>query len=46
VAATILAIESLVFIGVHVKYRETTSMIMSGVLGLLMALIAYGRMAL
>ena len=45
-AATLLAIESLVFIGVHVKYRETASMILSGVLGLLMAFIAYGRMVL
>lgn len=45
-AATLLAIESLVFIGVHVKYRETTPMILSGVLGLLMAFIAYGRMVL
>ena len=45
-AATVLAIESLVFVGVHVKYREITSMILSGVLGLLMALIAYGRMVL
>lgn len=44
VAATILAIESLVFIGVHVKYRETTSIIMSAVLGLVMAFIACGRM--
>ncbi|MGB7212336.1 MAG: DoxX family protein [Gemmatimonadales bacterium] len=46
VAATILAIESLVFIGVHVKYREMAPIIMSAVLGLLMAFIAYGRMAL
>src|SRR5262245_11264684 len=46
VAATVLAIESLVFIGVHVKYREIGSIIMSGVLGLLMAFIAYGRMVL
>jgi uncharacterized membrane protein YphA (DoxX/SURF4 family) len=46
VAATILAIESLVFIGVHAKYREITPIIMSGVLGLLMAFIAYGRMFL
>ncbi len=44
VAATILAIESLVFIGVHVKYRETTSIVMSAVLGLVMAFVAYGRM--
>ena len=46
VAATALAIESIVFIGVHVKYRETSTIIMSGVLGLLMAFIAYGRMVL
>lgn len=46
VAATVLAIESLVFIGVHVKYHEITSIVMSGVLGLLMAFIAYGRMVL
>lgn len=43
-AAAVLAIESLIFIGVHAKYGETGSMIMSGVLGLLMAFIAYGRM--
>lgn len=46
VAATVLAIESLVFIGVHVKYGEITPIIMSVVLGLLMALVAYGRMVL
>ena len=46
VAATILAIESLVFIGVHVKYGEIAPIIMCGVLGLLMAFIAYGRMVL
>ncbi len=45
-AATFLAIESLVFVGVHVKYREVTPMVLSGVLGLLMAFIAYGRMVL
>lgn len=44
-AAAVLALESLVFIGVHLKYRETTPIIMSGALGLLMALIAYGRFA-
>src|SRR5580698_3591107 len=37
VAATVLAIESLVFIGVHAKYRETTPILMSVGLGLLMA---------
>jgi uncharacterized membrane protein YphA (DoxX/SURF4 family) len=45
-AATVLAIESLVFVWVHVKYREVSPMILSGVLGLLMAFIAYGRLVL
>jgi uncharacterized membrane protein YphA (DoxX/SURF4 family) len=42
-AATILAIEALVFIFVHVKYREMTPIIMSAVLGIVMLFIAYGR---
>ena len=46
VAATVLAIESLVFVGVHAKYREIPPIILSIVLGLLMAFIAYGRMFL
>jgi uncharacterized membrane protein YphA (DoxX/SURF4 family) len=46
VAASVLALESLVFIWVHVKYREVTPIIMSAVLGLVMAFIAYGRMVL
>jgi hypothetical protein len=45
-AATALAIESLVFIWVHVQYREIAPIIMSSVLGLLMAFIAYGRTVL
>jgi hypothetical protein len=45
-AAAALAIESLVFIGVHAMYREIASIILSGVLGLLMAFVAYGRMVL
>jgi uncharacterized membrane protein YphA (DoxX/SURF4 family) len=45
-AAMVLAVESLVFVGVHVKYREVAPMILSGVLGLLMAFVAYGRMVL
>ncbi|MFI5348653.1 MAG: DoxX family protein [Elusimicrobiota bacterium] len=45
-AAAVLAVESLVFIGVHVKYREIPPIIMSAVLGLLMAFLAYGRMVL
>ncbi len=46
VAATLLAAESVVFIWVHVKYRETAPIIMSGVLGLMMAFIALGRLVL
>jgi uncharacterized membrane protein YphA (DoxX/SURF4 family) len=46
VAATVLAIESLVFIAVHAKYREIAPIILSGLLGLLMVFIAYGRMVL
>ena len=45
-AATVLAVESLVFVWVHVRYREVAPMILSAVLGLLMAFIAYGRMVL
>ena len=45
-AATLLAIESLVFVWVHVKYREIPPIIFSAVLGLLMAFLAYGRMVL
>jgi uncharacterized membrane protein YphA (DoxX/SURF4 family) len=45
-AAVLLAIESLVFIAVHVKYREITPIVLSGALGLLVAFIAYGRMVL
>jgi uncharacterized membrane protein YphA (DoxX/SURF4 family) len=45
-AATVLAVESIVFVGVHIKYHEVASMIMSGVLGLVMVFIAYGRMVL
>jgi len=46
VAATLLAVESLVFIGVHAKSHEVAPLIMSAVLGLLMAFIAYGRLVL
>ena len=45
-AAAVLTMESLVFVWVHAKHREITSIILSGVLGLLMALIVYGRMVL
>jgi uncharacterized membrane protein YphA (DoxX/SURF4 family) len=45
-AAALLAIESLVFIWVHLKYRELPPIIFSAVLGLLLAFIAYGRMVL
>ncbi len=46
VAATVLALETLVFVWVHVKYREVGSIVMVCVLSLLMAFIAYGRLAL
>jgi uncharacterized membrane protein YphA (DoxX/SURF4 family) len=45
-AAAVLAVESVVFIWAHVKYREVSPTIMSAVLGLLVAFIAYGRMVL
>lgn len=46
ISALVLAMESLVFIWVHVRYRETPAIVMSGVLGLLMAFLAWGRLAL
>jgi putative oxidoreductase len=46
VAAVVLAVESVVFVWVHVQYREIPPIILSGVLGLLMAFVAYGRMFL
>lgn len=46
VAASLLAVESVVFIGVHLKYEETGAIVMSVVLGLVMAFVAYGRMVL
>lgn len=45
-AAAVLAVESLIFIWVHIKYREVTATILSAVLGLMVAFIAYGRMVL
>jgi uncharacterized membrane protein len=45
-AAALLAMESLVFVWVHVKYHEMAPLILSGALGLLMAFIAYGRLVL
>jgi hypothetical protein len=44
--AAVLAIESLVFVWVHVRYKETNSVVLSGALGLIMAFIAYGRIGL
>ena len=46
VAAAVLCGESLLFIWVHMKYAEKTPIIMSAVLGVVMAFIAYGRFAL
>jgi len=45
-AAALLAIESLLFIWVHVHYQEMGTLIMVIVLGLLMAFLAYGRLVL
>jgi uncharacterized membrane protein len=45
-AAAALAVESVVLVWVHVKYREATPMILSGLLGLFMAFVAYGRLVL
>ncbi len=45
-AAALLAIEALVFIGVHVKYREVAPIIFSALLGVAMAFVAYGRAVL
>lgn len=46
VAAAVLALESLVFVGVHAKYGETGSIAMSLALGALMAFVAWGRAVL
>ena len=46
VAATLLAVESLIFIWVHIQYAELPPLIFSGVLGALMAFVAYGRAVL
>jgi len=47
VAAVILALESLIFIWVHVvAYRVAAPIVFSAVLGLVMAFIAYGRLVL
>lgn len=45
-AAAVLAMETVVFVGVHVQYREFGSIVMVCVLGLLMAFIAFGRLVL
>lgn len=45
-AAAVLAIESLVFVWVHVQYHEVAAIVMSAALGLVMAFLAYGRMVL
>lgn len=46
VAAAVLAIESLLFIWVHARYDEIVPIVVSGVLGLVMAFLAYGRWVL
>jgi len=45
-AAAALAAETLVFVGVHIKYREIAPIIFSSALAFLMAFLAYGRATL
>lgn len=42
-AAMVLAAESVVFVWVHIKYREVAPIMLSLLLGLVVAFIAYGR---
>lgn len=42
-AAAVLAAESVIFVGVHVRYKEVGAIVMCVVLGLMMAFVAYGR---
>ncbi len=46
VAASMLALESRLFIWVHVQYRQPSAIVMSAVLRRPMAFLAYGRLAL
>ena len=46
VSAALLTIESVVFVWVHARYREISPIILSAVLGVIMAFILYGRMFL
>lgn len=46
IAAALLAIESLVFVRVHVTYREVTPIVFSALLGPVMAFVACGRLVL
>lgn len=43
-AAATLAVETVVFVWVHMKYREIAAIAFCSVLGLLMAFVAYGRL--
>ncbi len=45
VSAAVLAVECLLFVWVHIKYREIATVILSAVLCILMVFIAYGRLA-
>jgi hypothetical protein len=45
-AASVLAAESLIFVAVHLKYRELPPIVFSLALGLLMAFVAYARTSL
>jgi len=43
IAGAVLAAESVVFIWVHVQYGELPPIVMSAILGVAMAFVAYGR---
>lgn len=45
-AAAVLAVEALLFVWVHVQYRETAAIVMNSALSLAMAFVAYGRLIL
>lgn len=45
-AASVLAAETLIFVWAHVRYAEVGPIAFSGMLGLIMAFIAYGRTVL
>ena len=45
-SAAILSLESIIFVWVHSRYKEVAPIVLSAVLGLLMAFLVYGRITL